>query len=59
MLGSDKDAGPELDLTNAGLAVFEELEARLGDEAQIRRKGAFIVHPDADTWAAEASGSPA
>jgi D-hydroxyproline dehydrogenase subunit beta len=53
VLASDKDAGPELDLTIAGLAVFDELDARLGDEAQIRRKGAFIVHPEADTWAAE------
>jgi D-hydroxyproline dehydrogenase subunit beta len=53
VLASDKDAGPELDLTRAGLDVDAEIEARLGDEARIRRKGALVVHPDADTWAAE------
>ena len=53
VLCSDKDAGPELDFARAGLALYDELEARLGDEARIRRKGALIVHPDADTWAGE------
>jgi D-hydroxyproline dehydrogenase subunit beta len=53
VLASDKDAGPELDLTIAGLAVYDEIDRRLGDEAQVRRKGALIVHPDASTWAAE------
>ncbi len=53
VLVSDKDAGPELDLTVAGLAVYDEIEARLGEEARIRRKGALIVHPEAATWAAE------
>jgi len=53
VLCSDKDAGPELELARAGLASYDELEQRLGDEARIRRKGALIVHPDADTWAAE------
>jgi D-hydroxyproline dehydrogenase subunit beta len=53
VLCSDKDAGPELELARAGLAVYGELEERLGDEARIRRKGALIVHPDAGTWAAE------
>jgi D-hydroxyproline dehydrogenase subunit beta len=53
VLASDKDEGPELDLTIAGLALYDELDERLGDEAQIRRKGAFIVHPEADAWAAE------
>ena len=53
MLASDKPAGPELDLTLAGLELYAELEARLGDEARIRRKGALIVHPEAATWAAE------
>src|SRR6185437_15179599 len=28
-------------------------DARLGPEAQIRRKGALIIHPEPDTWAAE------
>jgi len=54
VLASDKDAGPELDLTVAGLRVYDELDARLGAEAQVRRKGALIVHPEAVTWAGEA-----
>ena len=53
VLASDKPTGPELDLTLAGLELYAELEARLGDEARIRRKGALIVHPEAATWAAE------
>jgi D-hydroxyproline dehydrogenase subunit beta len=53
VLASDKDAGPELELTVAGLEVYDEIDARLGPEAQVRRKGALIVHPDAATWAAE------
>jgi glycine/D-amino acid oxidase-like deaminating enzyme len=52
-LCSDKDAGPELDLAVAGLAMFDELEELCGPAARIRRKGALIVHPDPDTWAAE------
>jgi glycine/D-amino acid oxidase-like deaminating enzyme len=54
VLASDKDAGPELELTVAGLRVYDELDARLGTEAQVRRKGALIVHPEAETWAGEA-----
>ena len=53
VLASDKDAGPELALTLAGLGVYDEIDARLGAEAQVRRKGALIVHPDHATWAAE------
>ena len=53
VLCSDKDAGPELELARAGLAMYGELEQRLGEEARIRRKGALIVHPDEATWAAE------
>jgi glycine/D-amino acid oxidase-like deaminating enzyme len=53
VLCSDKDAGPELELTRAGLALYGELDERLGDEARIRRKGALIVHADEATWAAE------
>ena len=53
VLCSDKDAGPELDLTRAGLAMYCELEERLGAVARIRRKGALIVHPEPDTWAGE------
>jgi D-hydroxyproline dehydrogenase subunit beta len=53
VLCSDKDAGAELELTIAGLRVYDELEERLGDRARIRRKGALIVHRDAATWAGE------
>ena len=53
VLCSDKDAGPELELARAGLALYGELEARMGDDARIRRKGALIVHPEAETWAGE------
>jgi glycine/D-amino acid oxidase-like deaminating enzyme len=53
VLASDKDARPELALTLAGLDVYDEIDARLGPEAQVRRKGALIVHPDEATWAAE------
>ncbi|MEA2311661.1 MAG: D-hydroxyproline dehydrogenase subunit beta, partial [Solirubrobacteraceae bacterium] len=53
VLCSDKDAGPELALTVAGMALWDELEARLGDVARIRRKGALIVHPEAATWERE------
>jgi glycine/D-amino acid oxidase-like deaminating enzyme len=54
VLASDKDAGPELELTVLGLRMYDELEERLGPLARIRRKGALIVHPDAETWAGEA-----
>jgi D-hydroxyproline dehydrogenase subunit beta len=53
VLCSDKDAGPELELARAGLAMYGELEERLGAVARIRRKGALIVHADEATWAAE------
>jgi glycine/D-amino acid oxidase-like deaminating enzyme len=53
VLCSDKDAGPELDLTVLGMAVYDELDDLLGPVARIRRKGALIVHPDARTWTAE------
>jgi D-hydroxyproline dehydrogenase subunit beta len=53
VLCSDKDAGPELDLARAGLALYRELEERLGAVARIRRKGALIVHPEPATWAGE------
>ena len=55
VLCSDKDAGPELDLARAGLELYGELDARMGDIARIRRKGALIVHPEPDTWAGEAA----
>ena len=53
VLCSDKDAGPELALARAGLELYAELETRLGERAQIRRKGALIVHRSEATWAAE------
>jgi D-hydroxyproline dehydrogenase subunit beta len=53
VLCSDKPAGPELELTRAGMVLYGELDQRLGDEARIRRKGALIAHTDAETWAAE------
>ena len=53
VLCSDKDAGPELELTRLGLARYAAIEAELGPVARIRRKGALVVHPDAGTWAAE------
>jgi D-hydroxyproline dehydrogenase subunit beta len=53
VLCSDKDVGPELDLTVAGLGVYDELEERLGERARIRRKGALIVHREAEGWAGE------
>jgi glycine/D-amino acid oxidase-like deaminating enzyme len=53
VLCSDKDAGPELDLTVLGRALYDELEEIVGPGARIRRKGALIVHPEAATWAAE------
>src|SRR4051812_993348 len=53
VLCSDKDAGPELELSVLGRALYDELDAVLGDVARIRRKGALIVHPDERTWAAE------
>jgi D-hydroxyproline dehydrogenase subunit beta len=54
VLCSDKEAGPELDLTLAGLDVYDELEERFGDEGRIRRKGALVVHRAQETWAREA-----
>jgi glycine/D-amino acid oxidase-like deaminating enzyme len=53
VLCSDKDAGPELELAKLGLARYDAIEAELGEVAKVRRKGALIVHPREDTWAAE------
>jgi D-hydroxyproline dehydrogenase subunit beta len=54
VLCSDKEVGPELELTLAGLGLYDELEQRLGAHARIRRKGALIVHRGQETWAGEA-----
>ena len=53
VLCCDKDAGPDLDLAVLGRALYDEIEAELGEAAKIRRKGALVVHPDERTWAAE------
>jgi glycine/D-amino acid oxidase-like deaminating enzyme len=53
VLCSDKEVGPELELTQAGLGVFDELEALIGEQARIRRKGALVVHRSDETWANE------
>jgi D-hydroxyproline dehydrogenase subunit beta len=53
VLCSDKEPGPELALARAGLALYDEIEELLGEEAGIRRKGALVVHADERGWAAE------
>ena len=53
VLCSDKEPGPELELTLSGLGVFDELEALVGEQARIRRKGALVVHRSEATWADE------
>jgi len=53
VLASDKDEGPELELTREALAMYDEIEGRLGHVARIRRKGALIVHTDEQTWDGE------
>src|SRR5215213_5805155 len=53
VLCSDKDAGPELTLAVLGLAAFDAIEARYGERARIRRKGALVVHRDEAALAAE------
>jgi D-hydroxyproline dehydrogenase subunit beta len=53
VLCCDKEVGPELELTLAGLDVYDELEAILGEHARIRRKGALVVHRFDKTWANE------
>ncbi|MDQ5831892.1 MAG: FAD-binding oxidoreductase, partial [Actinomycetota bacterium] len=53
VLCCDKQPGPELELTKPGLALYAEIEALLGDEAGIRRKGALVVHSGRAGWDAE------
>jgi D-hydroxyproline dehydrogenase subunit beta len=53
VLCCDKRPGPELGLAVRGLALYDEIEELLGEEAGIRRKGALVVHRDAAGWAAE------
>src|SRR3954453_22939851 len=53
VLCSDKDAGPELELTVLGRALYDELEHVVGAAARIRRKAALVVHPDERPWAGE------
>jgi glycine/D-amino acid oxidase-like deaminating enzyme len=54
VLCCDKRPGPDLSLAVPGLAVFDEIEELLGEQAGIRRKGALVVHSSESSWAAEA-----
>ena len=54
VLCCDKRPGPELGLAQQGLALYDEIEELLGDEAGIRRKGALVAHVDEASWAGEA-----
>jgi D-hydroxyproline dehydrogenase subunit beta len=53
VLCCDKRPGAELSLAVSGLALYDELEELLGEEAGVRRKGALVVHTDSAAWAAE------
>lgn len=53
VLCCDKLPGPELELARRGLALYDEMEALLGEEAGIRRKGALVVHACRQGWASE------
>ena len=53
VLCSDKDEGLELELAVLGRAAYDEIEAAYGERAQIRRKGALVVHRTEAGLAAE------
>jgi glycine/D-amino acid oxidase-like deaminating enzyme len=53
VLCCDKRPGPDLSLAVPGLAVFDEFEELLGEEAGVRRKGAVVVHSSPESWALE------
>ena len=53
MLCCDKRPGVELSLAVPGLALFDEIEELLGEEAGVRRKGAVVVHSSPESWALE------
>jgi glycine/D-amino acid oxidase-like deaminating enzyme len=53
VLCCDKRPDPELSLAVPGLALFDEIEELLGEQAGIRRKGALVVHTDPSSWALE------
>jgi D-hydroxyproline dehydrogenase subunit beta len=55
VLCCDKRPGVELSLAVPGLALFDEIEGLLGEEAGVRRKGALVVHSLESSWAAEAA----
>jgi D-hydroxyproline dehydrogenase subunit beta len=55
VLCCDKRPGAELGLAGHGLALFDEIEELLGEEAGIRRKGALVVHSLKSGWEAEAA----
>jgi D-hydroxyproline dehydrogenase subunit beta len=55
VLCCDKRPGAELGLAVRSLALFDEIEELLGEEAGIRRKGALVVHRGRSSWEAEAA----
>jgi D-hydroxyproline dehydrogenase subunit beta len=55
VLCCDKRPGAELGLAVRGLALFDEIEELLGEDAGIRRKGALVVHSLESSWEAEAA----
>jgi D-hydroxyproline dehydrogenase subunit beta len=55
VLCCDKRPGAELSLAVSGLALYDELEELLGEEAGVRRKGALVVHADEAGWEGEAA----
>jgi D-hydroxyproline dehydrogenase subunit beta len=55
VLCCDKRPGAELGLAVRGLALFDEIEELLGEDAGIRRKGALVVHSLKSGWEAEAA----
>lgn len=48
VLASDKSPGPELDLARRSIALFAELEERLGADIQMETKGSLLVAPNAE-----------
>jgi D-hydroxyproline dehydrogenase subunit beta len=55
VLCCDKRPGAEFSLAVRGLALFDEIEELLGEEAGVRRKGALVVHGDSAAWEGEAA----
>jgi glycine/D-amino acid oxidase-like deaminating enzyme len=53
VLCCDKRPGAELGLAQLGLALYDEIEELLGEEAGIRRKGALVVLTGNGSWEPE------